>query len=117
MPHYLISKTYTVDLAVEATTAEAAFAIASDAVLEVRVGNNSPRVLASSCKFTGFSTPHNAAMTQEKVMAWTQDKVVEAAKAQALTPYHKTRGPESGSVSRKSRVTSHEALQSIANLT
>ena len=94
MTQYRINKVYELSLIVEAPTAAAAFAISSGIDLDVRANVSNPKILAISCKYTGDSTTHRNAVTQEKVAARAQAKALEVAEAKAKTAASRARNLE-----------------------
>ena len=85
MAKYRISKSYSVDLIIEANNADAAFEIAEEAKLDLRVDTSNPKVLAATTRFTGTATTHKDALTQEQIATRAQAKALEVARAKAVT--------------------------------
>ena len=94
MAQYRISKTYDIDLVIEASSATAALALAQDVKVDIQVTAGSKHVLAANPRYTGEMTTHKAAVTQEQVAARAKAKAEEAEKAKAKVAARRTKEGE-----------------------
>jgi hypothetical protein len=94
MAQYRISKSYEVDLIIEASKAVDALELAKEAKLVVQVDAGSTKVLAASARDTGTLTTHKAAVTQAQVNERARAKAEEAQRAKIKVAARKAREAE-----------------------